>query len=385
MEPDDVATVQALLEKDHWPRRSGHGWQWALEESPARKQLQAPVGWVLTADGAVVGCLANVPHLYSWQGQQLAGATCTYFYVELPWRGQASALMRAFFLQKGIQLFFSLSANRFGAPFYRLFKATPTQDPGINRNLLWLACPTAFARHALKRLHLGSASLLAPLLGMAIVLAAKTMRKGYVPPSALPAQVKTVLRSGIDTRFDVFWQRLRHQPGLHLDRSATSVRWRMGDPDILEDLGLVVLEDNDGALLGMAMLMNRHNYPGATPRALVMDWCLLDTCCAAHSDALLAGAVQWAKAQGLPILDAPHISAQPGRWLMQTSPVVHAGDPHMHWTKTPLPQLTDYLGTDTGWSSVMVDGDEWINLADHQERPHRAPWPATSQCSGVGF
>ncbi len=374
MAPEDADIVQDLLEKDHWPRRSRHGWQWALADNPARVQLQAPTGWVLTADDAVVGCLANVPHLYHWQGQALAAATCTYFYVEPPWRGQASALMRAFFLQKNVQLFFSASANTFGAPFYRLFKANPTQDPGVNLNLIWLGCPVSFARQALNRFRLGRVPLLAQGLGSLVRGFARLSGRGMVPVSGVQARVSTVRLGEIDHRLDTFWSQLRKGPGMHLDRSAATVRWRMSDPDIHEDLGLLVLETPDGTVLGTAMLMNRHNFPGATPRAIVLDWSLLHTCTEEHSNALLAGAVRWARERQLPMLDARRITGHLGQWLRQANPVVRTLAPDTHWTKTTVAGLAECLASDDGWRSVNVDGDEWVNLADYQERPGRNAW-----------
>ena len=376
--PEDVGIVQALLEQDNWPRRSSYGWQWAIDDNPARVQMQAPTGWVLTSDDAVVGCLLNVPHLYFWNGEELPAATCSYFYVDTPWRGQAAALMRAFFLQKNAKLFFSASANTFGAPFYRLYKSTPGQDPGANLNLIWLACADTVARMALQRLKLGNVplltSLLAAPLSVAVSAYARLSRKGFAPRTKVQARVSTVARSDIDGRFDLFWNRLRQEPGLHLERSAQTVYWRMSDPDILEDLGLIVLEGDDGAIVGMAMLMNRSNYPGATPRAIVLDWCLLGDCTVDDSNALLQGALHWAQQRKLPMLDARRITGRMGRWLLQAQPMVRTLAPDTHWTKTPLTELAQCISTNDGWSSVNVDGDEWINLADYQVRPGRLPW-----------
>ena len=33
-----------------WPERSPAGWRW-LEDNPARRDLDAPMGWVVTDDG----------------------------------------------------------------------------------------------------------------------------------------------------------------------------------------------------------------------------------------------------------------------------------------------------------------------------------------------
>ncbi len=373
---DDVPEVQAMLAANGWPRRSHCGWEWAYDHNPARQGTDIPIGWVLTSGGAIVGCLGNVPHNYSWNGDILTAVTCSSFFVKEAWRGQSAALMRAFFLQK-MPLHFSSSATALGAPFYKLFKARPNLDPEVDHALLWVASNHAFVKHALQRLGLSQPRWLTALGTVAVSFVRQFVRTGSVPRSTFEARIEVVERQHIDARFDIFWGKLRKQPGLHLDRSASTMRWRMGDPDLLEDLGLIVLETGKGDILGMAMVLAATNRSMMVPRVRVLDWCLLDECPVDASHTLLAGVAAWARARDLPLIEARRLTGRSGRLLESAHPKIRALEPGTHWAKASDSLLARSLEKTDFWSTTPIGGEVWINLADNVERSGRQPWVLT--------
>ncbi|MFZ2988810.1 hypothetical protein, partial [Ideonella sp.] len=124
-QPYDHAAVQALLKGHGWPVRSRAGWDWAFSHNPARLATAAPLGWVLVQGDSLVGYLGNLPQTFSWRGETVRGATCTSYLVLPEHRSHSLGLMRAFFSQPEVQLFYTSKANGYSGPVYKLFKAKP--------------------------------------------------------------------------------------------------------------------------------------------------------------------------------------------------------------------------------------------------------------------
>jgi hypothetical protein len=370
----DVAWVQEMLQGDGWPKRSLHGWKWAIEDNPARNEIQAPMGWVMVNGAQVVGCLANIPHKIHWNGQDMMAATCTYFYVLPEWRGQAASLMRSFFLQPQVALSFSLSANVFGAPFYKFFKAKPVTQIGVNQAMVWLACPRAAAQFVVKRLKLEWVPGLALLVRSALDWYGRVGRKGVVAASAYAGRASVVPLSEIDAKFDVFWDRLKREPGLHFDCSAATLRWRMRDPDTHESLALICLISEQAVVQGYCIVMKRRETNGTAPRAQLLDWCMLCECTEEASLCLHTAAKEWAASKNLALLDARRMIGRFGTDLRKTNPWKQPLVAETHWVKATPADLTQALDEAGVWRPNLINGDEWVNLADHHERPGRQAW-----------
>jgi hypothetical protein len=370
----DWPATAALLREDHWPVRSMPGWRWAFEDNPAR-HADSPLGWVLTADERVVGCLFNVPQRYRLNGQSVPAATCTHFVVAPAWRGQAASLMRAFFLQPGMDLWFSASANAFGAPFYRLFKAQPGPDPAAQRSLTWVASHAALAGHGLQRLGAAKAQGLRRAVGAALAAVHRSTPTARLPAAGWGAKAgltcSVVAPDAIDSRFDRFWERLQQQPGLHLDRSAPVLRWRMADPDNAGQLGLLAVHRQaDTEPLALAQVL-AWRPAGASSRALVLDWCVPPGTNPAASAVLLRGLGEWAAERHLAWVEARRVTGLSGQQLAALAPRVKAAEPDTHWSRARTPALQQALAAPLLWSGVKADSDDWINHVPDASAPRQ--------------
>ena len=287
--------------------------------------------------------------------------------------GPSRVLDAGVFLQPGVDLWFSASANAFGAPFYRLFKAQPGADPAAQRSLTWVASPTALAGHALGRMGVPNVPTLNRAAGAVWAAAARWMPTGQLPAldkGAGDGWVCTELDAFQgDEPLDGFWRRLQQQPGLHLDRSAPVLRWRMADPDNTGQLALLLVHrPADPRPLGLAQVLAwRPN--GASSRALVLDWCVLTDSPAGTAAALLQGVGRWAAERDLAWVEARRVTGTSGAQLAALAPRVKEAEPDTHWTRARTPGLRDALASPLSWSVVKADSDDWINHVVDADAP----------------
>ena len=89
---------------DNWK----HLWQF----NPALKPLQTKraIGWVVEAEGKIVGYLGSIPSLYRFDGKILTAVIGSGFVAEPAYRAHTVRLMGAFYAQKPVDLYISTTA-----------------------------------------------------------------------------------------------------------------------------------------------------------------------------------------------------------------------------------------------------------------------------------
>lgn len=376
---DDHASVQALFARQGWPLRSRAGWDWALIDAPGRQATGAPPGWVLEAGDTVVGFLGNLPQR-AWQGGLPRHiATCSALLVDVDWRGQGAALLRAFSTQAAMPLLYSATANPFSAPLYRLFRYLPQQAAGLDLARRWVADGGAFVDQALQhqagRVGLvwrrrlmpqrGVSRWLRPVLACAGWPPAPTVSRDSVhrcrvqrwqpPARGAPAGAEA---EAVAVAWPAWWSRLcASVPDLLTDRQPATVAWRLADPDLAEPPAVWLLHDPADAMLGLAMA--RAVVPGApaAPRAELMDWCVLPGTPAAAQAMLLAAVADWAAERGLPFVEAKRFSGAAGAQLAALGGRTVALPAEANWYLL----RPDAAAVDPScWGMTGIDSDDWF-------------------------
>ena len=147
--------VRPIVRSDHdalnrlhrevgWPERSPAGWRW-LESSPAREDLDAPAGWVVTDDDdRPAAMLGNFVQRFQHGSRSLYGATGFSIIVPPSQKGASRPLIRAFLKQPGLFARYTFNANARSAPLYGLFGLKPWPEQTHALKLSWttdrLAC-----------------------------------------------------------------------------------------------------------------------------------------------------------------------------------------------------------------------------------------------------
>src|SRR5271170_7380002 len=110
---------------------SFENWERLWRQNPALVHggLERPIGWVLEADGAVVGYLGNISLLYRYGDRPLTAVTAHGLVVDPPYRAVSLTLVAAFFRQKPVDLFISTTAIESVGKIALAFKSAPLPQP----------------------------------------------------------------------------------------------------------------------------------------------------------------------------------------------------------------------------------------------------------------
>lgn len=374
LRPDDHSAVQALFERHGRPVRSRHGWDWALFNNPARVALSAPAGWVLTSAGGVVGFLGNIPTAYWLDGQRIWAATCTSYVVDEPHRTHSVLLMRSFAAQPGVSLVHAATANPHSAPVYRLYRFKPAADSRVDQELEWVANERVRVHHRLEQLGGNALSWLAWPAAPVLSLGRWLGGPGRVAWGNRDLRVEPVRAHRLAEEWDAWAAELGAHPGLTLDRSAHTLAWRIGDPDLAEDLVLLALRGPSRKLLGMCLLRLIARQRGELPAAELMDWAVLPGALRDDTSVLLFHAVHWARLRGAAVLRARRFAGTAADQLGILNPQVNLLSPDANWLLARDAALATRLGQAHTWSMTGLDGDDWFDTHRILERPHRMPW-----------
>jgi hypothetical protein len=236
------------------------------------KEIERPIGWVLEADGAVVGYLGNISLLYRYGDRELTAVTAHGLVVDPPYRAMGVTLVAAFFRQKGIDLFVSTSAIEAVGKIALAFKSSRLPQPDYETALFWVLRPYSFARGLMKKLELDPAPARIGSIVAALAIGANKIVCGRWPRRASTSF--TIDEIGIDhigDDFQTLWNE-KQKKGCRLlaDRSPATLRWHFEIPG---DRGCVrvLCCYNNGELAGYAVVRSDTNQENGLRTSIIAD------------------------------------------------------------------------------------------------------------------
>jgi hypothetical protein len=241
---------------------SFENWERLWHHNPALGQMQSkcPIGWVLEADGAVVGYLGNIPVIYRYGDRTLTAVTGHGLVVDPLYRAVGLSLVAAFYRQKSADLYLTTTAIDAVGKIALGFKSAPLPQPDYDTVLLWVLQPYPFAQAKLKKLNLSPAlSQIGSIFVSLAVATDKILRRRWPRRSSMPYAISEITLSEIGDDFQALWiKKLNEGPRLLADRSPAALRWHF---DIPGDKGTtrVLCCHQNGELLGYAVI--RHEAP----------------------------------------------------------------------------------------------------------------------------
>jgi hypothetical protein len=205
---------------------------WRRNPALAQSNLERPIGWVLEADGAVVGYLGNVSLLYRYGDKTLTAATAHGLVVDPPYRAVGLTLVAAFFRQKSVDLFISTTAIEAVGKIALAFKSSPLPQPDYDTAFFWVLRPYGFARGLVKKLKLGPAlSQIGSVLTALAVGTDKILRRRWVRKSSTGFTVREIGVDDIGNDFQDLWTAKQAEARCLLaDRSPATLRWHFEIP-----------------------------------------------------------------------------------------------------------------------------------------------------------
>jgi hypothetical protein len=355
----DFDGVMALRRTVGWSDDTVEEWDRLWRYNPALTRLSTvpPMGWVLEAQGKVVGYLGNIPSCYRYGNRDLTAVTGTGLVVENAYRAAALSLNAAFYAQKGVDLFLSTTAVESVGKIARAFKAVPLPQNDYDTVLFWVLQPKLFAAAVMKKLGIRpSLSRMGGFGASVVVRADRFVRQRRPKLQGSSFSVEEIAVSQIGDEFDALWQmKLKEQPRVLADRSSATLRWHFQFPG---DKGAVQVFTcrKDRALVGYAIA--RHEPPNemSLRRSVIADTLVKDD----NPDVLRAlwvaayGGAERAGSHTFEMLGFPSGMRQVcSSW----QPYVRKYPSCPFFYKAASPDLHHTLGNGAEWYASPYDGD----------------------------
>lgn len=230
----DFGAVRELKRRWGLIPDSFENWKRLWQDNPALKSCPhtLPIGWVLEADGRVVGYLGNIASLYYYGDRKLTAVTGHGFVVESAYRAVSLSLMAAFFRQKSVDLYLTTTAIPVVGKIAQVFKSSPLPQPHYEHVLFWVLQARPFAQHVMGRLQLRpTLSAVGGMLASLAIGADKSLRRRWPRHHSTSLEVKEIGVAEIGDDFQALWAaKIKETLQLLADRAPATLRWHFETP-----------------------------------------------------------------------------------------------------------------------------------------------------------
>lgn len=334
-------------------------WERLWRHNPALTQMQSerPIGWVLEAEGRVVGYLGNISLLYRYGDRTLTAVTGHGFVVEPSYRAAGLSLIAAFFRQKSVDLCLTTTAIEAVGKIARAFKSASLPQVDYETVLFWVLRPSPFAQAVVRKLNLKpSLWRIGRMLVSVAIRTDKILRRRWPKKSSTHFAVSEISVSEIGDDFQALWiAKLNEGPRLFADRSPAVLKWHFEIPG---DTGStrVLCCHASGELLGYAVIRDDVSQAGSLRRTIVADM-LVKQDDPEILRVLFVAAYDHAKHAGSDILEVLGFPPNIRQVFCQGNPYSRKYPACPFYYKAADPVLHKTLSDDTAWYATPFDGD----------------------------
>jgi hypothetical protein len=329
---------------------------WRRNPALAYPETDRPIGWVLEADGIVVGYLGNIASQYRYCGRTLTAVSSHGLVVEPPYRAFVISLVAAFYRQPSVDLYLTTTAIPEVGRIARAFKSDALPQAEYDTVLFWILRPYPFARELMKKLELkpGLADVASAVASLAIGID-KLLRRRRPTRSSTLAVNEIGISDIREDEFHSLWEdKATEDPRLFADRSPATLRWHFDIPGDRGSTHLLCCRTKT-ELLGYAVVRN-DLQPNGTPKSLVAD------ILAKHDDpevlrVLMAAAYEQAKSAGSDILELLGFPPNIRRLFLQWNPHLRKYPACPFYYKAADSVLHQTLSDGMAWYATPFDGD----------------------------
>jgi hypothetical protein len=355
----DFEAVDKLKRRWGFVQDSLENWERLWHQNPAMGGMKSglPIGWVLEAQGRVVGYLGNISLPYRYGDRTLIAVAASGFVVEPAYRAVSLSLIAAYYRQKSVDLYLTSTAIEAVGKIARAFKSDPLPQEDYETVLFWVLQPYVFAQEVAKKLNLKpSLEHLGAMLGSLAVGTDRIVRRRWPRRSSTTLAVTEISVKEIGDDFQALWiEKLSEGPRLLADRSPAVLRWHFGIPG---DQGTtcVLCAHKNGELSGYAVIRNDSSQSDGLRRSLVADM-LVRQDDQQVSRALLVAAYDHAKQAGSHILEMLGFPHSIRRVCFQWNPYMRKYPSCPFYYKAADPTLHKALSDSSAWYASPYDGD----------------------------
>ena len=351
VERGDYAGVAACLRRNEMTLLAEDEWLRLWDEHPyAADFADVPRGFVLEADGQIVGTIANLWAKYWLNGRTLKVAISGSAAVDPAHRGGSIKLMGETVRQRGVDLYLNGSPSAVASKIMESLKVRRVPQPNYDVSLLWPAAARRVALAGLKRRKVPLAGLASIPAGM--VLGARAAAKA----SSVRTKDRAEPESGFSDEFDEFWERRRSESTcLIAFRDRPMLEWRYGRL-LSGGRARLLTVRRSGRLAGFAVLVRMAREKLGIEEYLIHDiQCLGDD--SGVTAALIHGALRETKAAGLDLLEWVGQSGPRRDTAERTSSLTYQLDVWQAYYYTRDADLKRELERPERWSFGPYDSD----------------------------
>ena len=355
-------------------------WEHLWRDNPALKHMQTKraIGWVVEAEGRVVGYLASISSLYHFGGKTLTAVVGSGFVAEPAYRAHTVRLMGAFYAQKPVDLYISTTAVEATGKIACAFGCVPMPQPDYETVLFWVLRPYPFIQTVLKKLQIKPA--LSPFVGVLGSLALridKLFRRRWPRGSAKDLSVSEIKPSEI---------------ARGIRNSVERKTWRGDTPACRSQCGIpplalrcprrsvqrrrVLCCRKNGKLVGYLVIRDETGVANGLRRSLVADM-IVKQDDPEVVKTLIAAAYKHARKAGSDVLEVQGFPAGIRRLCAQWNPYSRTFPATPFYYKGASPALHQTLSDGALWYGTPFDGDTTLmpELPDAGEHSQPASPP----------
>lgn len=354
----DFGAVAALKQRGGLVADSLENWErlWRNNPALAQSERKPPIGWVLEADGAVVGYLGNISLSYHYAGRTLTAVTGHGLVVDPIYRAYAVSLVSAFYRQKFVDLYLGTSAIPEVGRIARALKCDDLPQADYATVLFWVLRPHSFTQDLFERLRI-KPGLAGATVGPASIAIGidKLFNRRFPRTGTAGLEVSEIAIGEIGNEFESLWiEKLREDPRVLADRTPAVLRWHFEIPGDKGSARVFCCRRN-GKLVGYAVVRN-DPQPSSRQKSVIADILVLQDDVEVVKT-LLVAAYNHAKIGGSYILELTGFPSSIRRVCALSNPYTrkYPGCP-FHY-KAADRNLHQALSDGAAWYASPFDGD----------------------------
>ena len=334
-------------------------WEHLWLHNPALKYLQAKraIGWVLEAEGKIVGYLASISSLYRFGDKTLTAVIGSGFVADPAYRALTVKLMGAFYAQKSVDLYISTTAIEATGKIACAFGCVPMPQEDYEKVFFWVLRPYPFVQAVMKKLQIKPAlsQVLSPFASLALGID-KLFRRRWPRRSATDLTVSEIKPNEIGEDFEILWtEKLAEGTRLLADRSLETLRWHYDVPGDQSKMSVLCCR-KDGRLIGYLAIRDEAGLANGLRRSLIAD-ILVKQDDPETLRTLIVAAYKHAKQAGSDVLEVLGFPANIRRQCAQWNPYSRTFPATPFYYKGAVPALHKELADGAVWYGTPFDGD----------------------------
>lgn len=354
----DFTAVAELKLRGGLNADSLQNWDRLWRHNPALGQhlIERPIGWVLEADGAIVGYLGNISLLYRFGGRTLTAVTAHGLVVDPAYRSMSVTLVSAFFRQKAVDLFVSTSAIEAVGKIALAFKSSPLPQADYDTALFWVLKPYSFAHVLMRKLELSpSLAATARIIAGSAIVAHKLINRRRPKTSSTSLTVTQIAIKEIGNEFQTFLeQKQKEKIRLLAERTPEVLRWHFEIPGDRGSACVLGCRDEE-TLVGYAVVRSDTKQDGL--RSSIIADMLVKNDDPAVASALWSAAFDHAKRVGSDVLEVLGFPPEIRKVGEQWNPYRRQYPSCPFYYKATDPELHKTLSNGALWYASPFDGD----------------------------